>query len=124
MRLLKRFKKPLYYALSEGKKELLDENGDETGDIVDTFSVPVPFYANISPNKGSASAEPFGLSLDYTKTIMTTEDLPISEGTHIWQSTTPPDGENDGETADYVVMQVAQSFNVTTYAVKQLTKNG
>lgn len=124
MRTLRKNRQTLYYALYGKEISQLDENGDESGDPVIGYHEPVKFYANISPNKGTSYIQPFGNELDYTKTILTAEELPITEGTRIWQETAPPDGENDGTTADYKVVRVAKSLNVTTYALKALVKNG
>ena len=44
------------------------------------YNKPVLFHANVSAGKGIAQEEVFGVSLDYTKTISTSDmDLPISE---------------------------------------------
>ena len=124
MRALVKNKQTLYYALYDRDVCDYDENGDETGDPPMQFERPVKFMANASPNKGNAYAQPFGLDLNYTKTILTTEDLPIKEGTHIWQDTEPPVTANDGSTADYVVVGVAKSLdNITVYALRARVKD-
>lgn len=82
------------------------------------------FKANISANKSQSNEQPFGMDLNYSKTIYTVEDLPIAEGTRIWKETTPPSGVNDGSTADYYVVRVAKSINNTVYAVRTVSKDG
>lgn len=117
-----------------------DENGDivyiniggeqvpiETGEYESGYSLPLEFKANISPAKGNADQEVFGLNLDYTKSICVTDmSLPISETSKIWYETEPvikTDGMVDIDSADYSVVQVARSLNSIMYAVKKL-QNG
>lgn len=53
MRTMTRNKQRLYYALYLGKQKLFDDNGDIVGEA-EMYSVPVEFWANISPNKGES----------------------------------------------------------------------
>lgn len=92
------------------------------------YSEPVSFYANISAAKGSSDSEVFGVSLDYTKTISTSDmTLPISETSLIWFETEPTyndDGTVNEASADYSVAAVARSLNNVVYAIKKLAKEG
>jgi len=124
MRTMKRNKQVMYYALYEGKKKNTDSRGDYTGGTTETYSAPVLFKANISPNRGESSIEPFGVNLDYSRTICTNEILPLDEHSLIWFETEPPEDESDGSTADYIVVAKAQSINSTLYAIRKRTKNG
>lgn len=143
MRSLKRNKQKMYYSTYSNSIPVyqLDENGKlmytdigggvlkpiETGETIAGYSLPVKFKANISASKGDASQELFGINLDYTKTISTTDmSLPISETSRIWLETVPrfnDDGTVDIDSADYSVAQVARSLNSIMYAVKKL-QNG
>lgn len=92
------------------------------------YNNPVSFYANISAAKGNSDSEVFGVSLDYTKTISTTDlTLPISETSLIWHETEPvikDDGTVDDSSADYSVVAIARSLNGIVYALKKLPKKG
>ena len=92
------------------------------------YNNPVPFYSNISAGKGTSQEEVFGVSLDYTKTISTTDmDLPISETSLIWFETEPAynsDGTVNEESADYSVVGIAKSLNNVVYALKKRAKEG
>ncbi len=122
MRQAKRDRQELYYALFGDAVPILDENGDDTLETASGYMKPVKFYASISPDRGEASIEPFGMALDYSKTIVTTEELPIVEGTRIWYETAPPDGISDGSTADYTVVAVAKSIHISKYAIRKIVK--
>lgn len=92
------------------------------------YANPVLFYANISAGKGTSQEEVFGVSLDYTKTISTTDmDLPISETSLIWFETEPAynaDGTVNEASADYSVAAIARSLNNVVYAIKKRAKEG
>lgn len=92
------------------------------------YNNPVPFYANISAGKGTSQEEVFGVSLDYTKTISTSDmDLPISETSLIWFETEPvynADGTVNETSADYSVVGIAKSLNNVVYALKKRAKEG
>jgi hypothetical protein len=117
-----------------------DKNGEIVYDEIDGeyipriiaeragYSNPVSFYANISAAKGTSDSEVFGVSLDYTKTISTTDmTLPIDEKSLVWFETEPKnnaDGTIDSGSADYSVVAVARSLNNVVYAIKKLAKEG
>jgi len=92
------------------------------------YNNSVPFYANISAAKGTSASEVFGVSLDYTKTISTSDmTLPLSETSLIWFETEPEynaDGSVDDASADYSVVAVAKSLNNVVYAIKKRAKEG
>ncbi len=92
------------------------------------YNNPVSFYANISAAKGISDSEVFGVSLDYTKTISTSDmTLPILETSLIWFETEPKynaDGSVDEASADYSVVAVAKSLNNVVYAIKKRAKEG
>lgn len=90
------------------------------------YTKPVLFCANISAARGDSQTDMFGIALDYTKSISTTDiNLPITEGSLIWQETEPKykaDNLIDDMSADYKVVAVARSLNNVVYAVKALQK--
>lgn len=117
MRDLKRNRQKLHYALFAEKTPILDEDGFETGDYTAGYGTPVEFKANISSAKGDANVDLFGLDISYQKTISTCSKLPIEEGTLIWHEAAVKD--DDGESADYIVVAVAKSLNTVVYALQK-----
>lgn len=116
----------LWYSLYEGKQPIFDAEGFETGDSEVKYSKPTSFMANISPSRGSAEADLFGVNIDYTKSIYTCElSLPISETSLIWESEPRllEDGNVDRDSADYVVVRVARGMYGIVYALKQRQKS-
>lgn len=92
------------------------------------YNNPVSFYANISAGKGTSQEEVFGVSLDYTKTISTTDmSLPLDEKSLVWFETEPTynaDGTVNEASADYSVVGIAKSLNNVVYALKRRAKDG
>ena len=141
MRSLKKNQQKLWYSTSSGQISIYDRDND--GEIIFDeiegeknprikseqagYNSPVSFYANISAAKGTSDSEVFGVSLDYTKTISTSDmTLPISETSLIWFETEPTyneDGTVDSSSADYSVVAVAKSLNNVVYAIKKLAKS-
>ena len=113
---------PVWYANFIGKHSKADENGDETGDYEDAYSVPVKFFANVAPNSGDVNAEPFGNNLLYSRVLFTVQDLPIREGARVWL-TEPETSDTDASEADYIVIGIAKSINATRYALYEVKKS-
>lgn len=92
------------------------------------YSEPKEFYANISSGKGTSQEEVFGVSLDYTKTISTSDmSLPLDERSLVWFETEPiynSDGTVNEASADYSVVGIAKSLNNVVYALKKRAKDG
>lgn len=90
------------------------------------YNNPVSFYVNISAGKGTSQEEVFGVSLDYTKTISTTDmSLPLDEKSLVWFETEPiynVDGTVNEASADYSVVGIAKSLNNVVYALKKRAK--
>lgn len=140
MRSLRKNKQKLWYSLYEESIPIYET--DENGEILYTeingekipiiieeragYTKPVLFCTNISAARGDSQTDMFGIALDYTKSISTTDmNLPIVEGSLIWQETEPKcnaDGLIDDLSADYKVVAVARSPNNVVYAVKALQK--
>lgn len=140
MRSLMKNQQKLYYATYYGQitEYYRDSDGNIIYDEIDGeliprikyeragYANPVLFYANISAGKGTSQEEVFGVSLDYTKTISTSDmDLPISETSLIWFETEPTfnaDGTVNEASADYSVVGIAKSLNNVVYALKKRAK--
>ena len=126
MRDCKKNSRKLWYSNLLGNEPVLDENGDETGDTKPVYGIPIPFMASVSPGKGNAYADVFGTNLDYTRSIFTTQKLPITEESLIWCGSMPiinSDNSFDWKTADYTVAGIADGLNQLVVALKARKKN-
>lgn len=117
MRGLNRNKKTLYYALYEGQTEIVDFNGNRTGEYTPSYSDPVKVRMNIAPATGVADWNPFGIDTPYSKIAMTFDlKSPISETSVIWID------KDTNEAPNYVVTRVAKSLNNIVYALLEVGK--
>ena len=124
MRSLERNKKTLYYALYDEEIPVTDEYGNDTGQTAPGYYNPVKIRARVTPNKGNASEEAFGITTDYDRVIISTKELPITETSIAWVDTMPVI-EQDGSTKtphDFKVVKIAPDINVHQYAIKKVTK--
>ena len=119
MRELERNKQRIYYALYTGKVDAVDANGYKTGEKTKSYSDPVSFRINVSPARGNADREIFGIDLSYTRTMTTDKlDCPIDEDTILWI------GHDTSEPHNYIVVRKAQSLNDIVYAIREVTISG
>ena len=122
MHTLARNKKIIYYATLTGKEELIDDNGDRTGQYELTYSEPQEAAMNIRWNDGAVQLEGFGLN-DLAKRRMVTDDMncPIDIGTILWIGIEPED-ENGNVPHNYVVAAAPQrSLNHIVYIVEEVS---
>ena len=126
MMCLEQNKQLFYYALQLDSVELVDEHGNRTGQYQLNYSEPMQAYMNISPARGAVGYEQYGLSTDYTRTIVTDDiNCPISETSHLWLGIEPTEIKIvDGvEVAvkvphNYVVESKSVSLNSVTYVIR------
>lgn len=129
MRSLEINKVKVFYALYLGKEDILDEDGNSAGETRNAYALPVQIRIRVSPNKGEATNQFFGTSLDYDSTMITTDTLPLDEFSIVWIGKIPEltDGaypiDLDGSLLTghtHKVVRVAKDINVTQYAIKKI----
>lgn len=123
MKALLRNKQSFWYANISTTAAEYDEYGNETGENTITYSAPVQTSANISPARGTADLDEFGINENYTKTIVTDDlTIPIDKSTILWIGIEPDvNGEAGTVKHNYVVVAVAKSLNSVTIAVKEVS---
>lgn len=137
----------MWYALHRASEDIykLDELGNKIVVYTDTsttppteyyekegttkegYSAPVQFFGNIAySSSGEAEATDFGVSLaEYEAIVTVSKDLlPIDETSLIWLHTplTDIDGYAVREDADFSVLKVHPSLNVTKYLLAKVQK--
>lgn len=107
----------VYYALYTGMTDIT-RDGYKTGEKRKTYSDPVAFPCNVSPARNPADTEPFGISTDYDRTIVTCDmNCPIAEDSILWV------GVPVTEPYNYKVVRRAESLNGLLFAIKEVTKS-
>ena len=121
MKCLERNKTAFFCCLYEGEEDVIDEEGNGTGEKRMLYSDPVALRANISPAAGSTAVEQFGNSLQYDRVIVIDDTAcPIDEHSVLFIDKSPA-YDNDGVPLfDYIVKKVARSLNSVSVAVSRV----
>lgn len=126
MKCLERNKSSLIICFYQGKCDLADSEGFETGEVETVYSAPLEVKACVSTAHGNAQIQMFGLQLEYDKTITFDDpNLPIDETTQFFIDK-KPDYDFESHTLknrDYVVKGISKSLNVTVVAVQKVDDN-
>lgn len=109
-----------YYALYNGRKRTLDDDGKATGEWYVDYKTPVQMRANISAAKGDTQTEQFGSSLEYDRVIVTDDvNCPIDEHSVLCIDV-PVSYSGEQLIYDYVVKRVAKSLNSISIAISRV----
>lgn len=111
-----------WYALYEGQESGVDEDGFYTGEPELKYSDPVKYRGNISPNKGIVDTQGFGSNVDYDNVLVMDIDAPrLTENSVLWVGIDPLIEKGKATVPyNYVVIRVAPSLNVASYAIKKV----
>lgn len=115
MQLLKRNKKTIKYkTYSNVMTPIVDDDGYETSEYTEGYSNVKTAQVYITANRGDASDEMFGTTLDYDNIIYAELSCDIDEYSLLWidADTTEPN--------NYAVKRVATSLNHKAIAVKKV----
>jgi hypothetical protein len=116
LRVVRRNRRPVAYAFYQGVTDVVNEDGELTGEHGVTYSEPVKALMNVSGGRGQADINLFGIGGSTMRTIVT-EDLetPFSEETVFWIETDP-----DTEPYDYRVVNVSRTVNQVVIAIDKV----
>ena len=116
MRTVKRNKRPVWYAFYDGVTELMDSDGNYTGEYSVQYTTPVKTLMNVSGGRGQADIALFGLTQTFARTA-TTEDLDTKWNTEtvFWIETDP-----ETEPFDYRVVAVSRTINQVVIALAEV----
>ena len=114
MRLAKRLQQTVYYSMYLGRKPVAVD-GLYAGEYTIEYAAPAPIGASATPAKGGTEAGMFGLSDDYDNIITVAgARWAFNAATRFWFDAKPT------KPADYAVVRVAQSKNLTAVAVRKV----
>lgn len=126
MRLQERNITSFYYANYIGKKELIDEEGNRTGQYEVVRTKPAITRGNVSGNFGRIEMQRFGGSFNYDKRIALEDyNVPIDEFSVLWVEVDPMLDEEGYPTVgfDYVVTKTSRTINYYVVAIQKVTVN-
>lgn len=106
----------IYFKLYKGGKPVLDEYGNQTGEVEPIYSDLQTCLISISPNKGTSEIEMFGSIEDYDRTMITHDmTCQIDENTILWLDNADTNGPHT-----HTVLMKAPSINAIAYAIKKV----
>lgn len=115
MRDLNRNKRTLYYAPYLGETDILDNNGNLTGESEPTYGDIKTLRVNISASAGTEATEAFGGFNNYTRTITVSDtSCPLDEDSIVWLGVDITGPHN------YIVTRKADSKNGLLYALLEV----
>lgn len=119
MRVVRRNRRPVAYAFYQGVTDVVNEDGELTGEHEISYSEPVKALMNVSGGRGQANINLFGIGSASMRTIVT-EDLetPFSEETVFWVERDP-----DTEPFDYRVVNISRTVNQVVIAIDEVSKS-
>lgn len=116
MQLLKRNQSTIKYKNYSGTMTLkTDSSGDYTGEYTESYSELKTLQSYVTANRGNASDEMFGTSLDYDNVIYAPLWCDMDEYSLLWVFADASTAQND-----YIVKRVATSLNHKAIAIKKV----
>lgn len=90
MRTVQRNKRTIYYALYEGVTEVVDSDGNYTGEQEVSYGEVQTARMNVSGGRGQAEIELFGVDNPFTRTAVTDDlETPFDTDTIFWFDADP-----------------------------------
>ena len=120
MRTTQRDKRTIYYALYNGVTEIVDEDGNYTGEYEVSYGTPTKARMNVSGGRGQAQIEMFGIDNPFTRTAVT-DDLTteFNTDTIFWFGVTPG-AYADDVPHNYRCTGVSKTINCCTIALAEV----
>lgn len=116
MRVVKRNKRPVAYAFYDGETEVINSNGEYTGEYEVHYTTPVKALMNVSGGRGAADVAMFGINASYARSIVTDDlETPFNTDTVFWIETDP-----DTQPHDYRVVGVSRTINQVVIALTEV----
>lgn len=116
MRTTQRDKRTVAYAFYNGVTEIINSNGEHTGEYEVHYTKPIKARMNVSGGRGAADVAMFGFNSTYARSIVTDDlDTPFNTETVFWIENDP-----DSEPHDYRVVGVSRTINQVVIALAEV----
>jgi len=116
LRTTHRDKRTVYYASYAGVSEIINENGEHTGEYEVHYTEPIKARMNVSGGRGAADVAMFGFDSAYARSIVTDDlDTPFNEEMVFWIEKDPLT-----EPHDYRVVGVSRTINQVVIALSEV----
>lgn len=119
MRINQRNKRTIYYSLYKGLTELVDSDGNLTGEQVPSYETAVEARMNVSGGRGRADIELFGIDNPFTRTAVTDDlDTDFDTDTIFWFGKDPKSSPHN-----FRCTGVARTINQVVIALAEVDKS-
>ena len=116
MRTSQRDKRVVAYAQYDGVTEIINSNGEHTGEYEVHYTTPIKAHMNVSGGRGAADVAMFGFNSAYARSIVTDDlETDFNEETVFWIENDP-----DTEPHDYKVVGVSRTINQVVLALTEV----
>lgn len=116
MRTTQRDKRTVAYAFYDGVTEIINSDGEHTGEYEVHYTAPIKARMNVSGGRGAADVAMFGFDSAYARSIVTEDlDTPFNTETVFWIENDP-----DTEPHDYRVVGVSRTINQVVIALAEV----
>ena len=118
MRASIRDKRPVAYAFYSGMTEMVDGDGNYTGEHQLSYTTPVRTLMNVSGGRGQADVSLFGLTDTFARTAVTDDlETPFDTTTVFWIECDPNDSP-----FNYRVVAVSRTVNQVVLALAEVER--
>lgn len=115
----KRNQQTIYYSLYQGTTDILDSDGNNTGEKTKLYSDPKKLKISLTGGTGNVVVETFGNDDQVNRAMVThNTKCPIDKDSILWIDVLTTDPYN------YIVTRKAKSINSIVYGIKQVDVNG
>lgn len=125
MRNLEINKKPIYVLNYQGEEDVVDSNGNYTGEKNIVYKPKKLFKTHISGARGSSQSEIFGTDIKYDKSFVLTisefEELGIDENS-VFFVDMKPTYKNGNPLYNYRVERIADTINEVVVAITKVRR--
>lgn len=120
MRTSQRNRRDIYYALYQGVTNVVDDDGNYTGEQAVSYTTPTKARMNVSGGRGQAEIDTFGIDNPFSRSAVT-EDLDTAFDTDtIWWVDVIPGATADEVAHDYRCTGVSRTINQTVIALAEV----
>lgn len=117
--------KELYVLNYKGEIDVVDDDGNYTGEKTISYTKPIMFMGHISGARGSSQVAIFGTDVNYDKTIVISKQkfdkLKITENSVFFVGIKPIYKDNNPQ-YNYNVVRIAETINEVAIAVRKVGK--
>ena len=121
MRTTQRDKRTIWYALYEGVTEVVDDDGNYTGEQTVSYGTPTKSRMNVSGGRGQAEIEMFGVDNPFTHTAVT-DDLTTEFTTDtVWWFGVEPGNTADAVPHNFRCTGISRTINQVVIALQEIS---